>query len=388
MNIAIDARWIFKDISGIGNYTRNLLEIYAKDPGHHKYKVLFTDREIADRTIAQTGMDQASHMETAIIPWGIFSPKSQCKLPTYLKQQNIQVFHSPNYMLPFLAFQRKGRGRIRAVTTIHDLIPIRFPDHAPQSRKSRFLPLFKAVLQEAAKRSTRIITVSHASAQDIESFLHVRSSKIDVIYNGVSSSFAAEKEQTGAFRSNREEVKLLYIGRADPYKNIEQLIRVVHHLRTHHNCPATLTLVGAPDPRYPKPQEYAKELGLENEIHWTGFVMDHELIRYINDADVMVHPSRYEGFGLQIIEAMSCGIPVVCSNAGSLPEVAADAAILADPDDTEGFIHGILTLKNNPTERQRFIDTAYENVKRFSWQISARATIASYEKAWSEEEQL
>lgn len=388
MNIAIDARWIFKDISGIGNYTRQLLQAYAHHPGAHKYKVLFSNQQIANRTIEETGIHSAEHMEPIMEPWEIFSPQSQLRLPKRLRALDVQVFHSPNYMLPFCSFKRNAKGNIRAVTTIHDLIPIRFPDHAPQSKKSRLLPIFKAVLREAARRSTRIVTVSHASAKDIENFLHVSPSKIDVIYNGVSPSFCSEENKQGAFSSQRKELKLIYVGRADPYKNIEQLIRITHQLRTQQSCPTSLTLVGAPDPRYPEPQRLAETLGINEFVTWTGFVMDEELIRLINDADIMVHASRYEGFGLQIIEAMSCGTPVVCSHAGSLHEIAGDAAILVDPDDTAGFVDGILTLRNQPQQRQHHIDAGYQNAKRFSWKKTAMETIASYEAAWTEEEMI
>ncbi len=384
MNIAIDARWIFQDISGIGNYTRQLLRMYATTPSKHTFHVLFSDPAIAARTCQEIGIQDAPHMEPVMIPWPIFSIQSQLRLPSLLRKRQIRVFHSPNYMLPLRAFNRQGNGPIRAVSTIHDLIPLRFPDHAPQSRKSRLLPIFRRVLQEAALRSTRIATVSHVSAQDIAALLHVNPTKIAVIHNGVSPAFVPAPKQSEPCASASTELELLYVGRADPYKNIERLIHVVHDLKTRHACLAQLTLVGAPDPRYPKPQQTIARLGVQEQVRWTGFVGDQELIHYIQRADIMLHASRYEGFGLQIIEAMACGIPVVCSNAGSLPEVAGDAAILVEPDDTQAYCRAILRLRDDPQERQRHINRGIENAKRFSWEKTARATLACYEAAAGE----
>ena len=381
MNIAIDARWIFKDISGIGNYTRQILREFSKIAGKHQCTVIFSDPFLAERTSQETGICEAKHMKSVLIPWELFSIQSQLHLPRLLKKWNIQVFHSPNYMIPFAAFRRNGQGPIHAVTTIHDLIPLRFPDHAPQSRKSRFLPVFRKVLREAARRSARIATVSHVSAVDIETLLKVPMDKIDVIHNGVSPDFTPPAVPQGAFHTKRDHLQLLYVGRADPYKNIEKLIHVVHRLKTHYDCPVRLDLVGAPDPRYPEPQMCIEQFGLQEAVRWTGFVLDNELVNHIRAADVMVHASRYEGFGLQIIEAMACGIPVVCSNAGSLPEVAGNAAILVPTEDTDAYARAILHLRDHPEERKQRIAAGLQNVTRFSWEKTARETLACYEAA-------
>lgn len=383
MKIAIDARWIFQDISGIGNYTRQLLREITADPGSHTYQVLFSDPRIAERTSLETGMQQAPHMETAMIPWNVFSVKSQLCLPRYLHAAKVRVFHSPNYMIPFLAFNRKANGPIRAVTTIHDLIPLRFPDHAPRSRKSRMLPLFRAILKESALRSSRIATVSHVSAHDIAKYLGAPGEKIQVIHNGVSPDFRPAAQPGSPQPLEQDKLELLYVGRSDPYKNIIQLIKVLEVLRRQHIQQATLTIVGAPDSRYPEPQQLVEACNLQEAVRWTGFVGDQELRQHIQTADIMLHASRYEGFGLQIIEAMACGIPVVCSNTGSLPEVAGGAAILVDPDDTMGFVDGILRLRNNPGERALRIEAGLANAARFSWQQAAAATRTCYEEAAS-----
>ncbi len=382
MKIAIDARWIFRDLSGIGNYTRQLLREIARMPGQHTFLVLFSDAEVEARTIHETGIDEAPHMQVCRIPWTVFSPQSQIMLPRFLRQNQIDVFHSPNYMIPFLAFARNGLGSIRAVTTIHDLIPLRFPDHAPRSRKARVMPLFRFILKQAAQRSARVLTVSHVSASDITSYLHVPSQRIQVVHNGVSPFFQPPARTPQ--RKPTDQLQLIYIGRADPYKNIERLIYVVDCLRTVHDVNATLRLVGSPDPRYPAAEQLIQQLGIEDAVSWTGYLRDAEMLQCLHAADIMVHASRYEGFGLQILEAMASGVPVVCSHAGSLPEVAGDAALYADPDSTEDFVQAILRIARDQATRDRLIEAGFQQAASFSWQETARQTIRAYEQAAEE----
>ncbi len=380
MKVAIDARWIFPDLSGIGNYTRQLLREFARLETNHQIVVLFSDPSVEARTILETGMDQAPHMQACRVPWSLFSLQSQALLPRLLRSQDIRVFHSPNYMMPFAAFRRNALGRIRAVTTIHDLIPLRFPDHAPRSRKSRALPLFRRILLESAARSTRVLTVSHVSGADIVSLLQVPESRIRVVHNGVSPFFQPAPPPAASNRPPHEPLQLIYIGRADPYKNVERLVHVVHALQ-QQGIPTHLRLVGKPDPRYPEPLQLAEKLGVQGAVEWTGFVRDAELLKCLHTSDIMVHASRYEGFGLQILEAMAAGVPVVCSRAGSLPEVAGDAALFAAPDDTEGFTQAILRIAQNPAERDRLIQAGLQQAARFSWRTAASETLQAYEEA-------
>ncbi len=384
MNIAIDARWIFREISGIGNYTRQLLGELARMPDIRTdtLTVLFCDPEIEERTRAETGIGSVPHIQTRLIPWTVFSLQSQLRLPVLLRSLQTDLFHSPNYMIPFLAFRRNATGPLRCVTTLHDLIPLRFPDHAPKSRKARMITLFRALLHESALRSARIITVSHASRNDIIERLRVPPERVHVVYNGVSSLFSpippSDVEKTA-----NETFTLLYVGRCDPYKNIETLLRTLARLRHRDHMNVTLAIAGAPDPRYPEPGILARELNIAEWVQWTGYLTDRALIEAYRQADVLVHPSRWEGFGLQILEAMACGLPVVCSNAGALPEVAGKAAHLVAPDDIEAYAREIKTILTSPSRTRQMRENGLKQAARFSWAETARQTLAVYKEAFS-----
>ncbi len=215
MKIAIDARWIFPQISGIGNYTRQLLRQFGEiDTGDDQFLIIFNDQKLKDRTLNETGLTDATNFEADCVPWGVFSPKSQLLLPSYLKRKKVDIFHSPNYMIPLLAFSRRKHpadvvlavpgqnselqrarthSHIKCITTIHDLIPLVFPDHAPKSKKSRLFPVFCAIMNEVGRRSDAIITVSNASRIDILEKLHIpqaNANKVHTVYNGVSKRFS------------------------------------------------------------------------------------------------------------------------------------------------------------------------------------------------------
>lgn len=381
MNIAVDARWIFREISGIGNYTRQLLYEFARMSMDHRILALFNDPEMEARTRAEAGLADAPHICTHCVPWGVFDGRSQLFLPRLLRQENIQVFHSPNYMIPYGAFRRHARGPLRAVTTLHDLIPLRFPDHAPKSKKARLMPLFRALLRESARRSACILTVSNASRQDIVELLHVPPARIKVVYNGVSDHFNVGQNGQKQTKNANEGFTLLYVGRADPYKNMAVLLQAVARLRQDECLPVTLCIAGSRDPRYPEPVALAARLGITEAVHWTGYLPESALVELYRRADLLVHPSRYEGFGLQILEAMACGTPVLSSNAGSLPEVVGDAGRMVAPDDVEGFVREIKTILTTPALACQMSAAGRKQAARFSWAEAARLTFDAYLQA-------
>lgn len=382
MNIAIDARWIFPEISGIGAYTRELIRELAQLPARHQFLLLFSDDAVLARTRTELGLDRAPHMRTLRVPYGLFSPRSQLALPSLLHRQGVRVYHSTNYMIPLLAFPRNRRGNIRAVVTIHDVIPLLFPDHAPRSKKARVLPLYRALMREIGRRADTIVTDSQASARDIVRELAIpaaRAGDVRTIHCGVSQRFVPPADAPRA-RPASEPRRLLYVGRADPYKNVATLIRVFARVRERLPVPVELVIAGAPDPRYPEAAHLARELGLTPHIRWTGYLSDDALVRLYQESDALVHCSRYEGFGLQIVEAMACGLPVVCSNAGSIPEVAGDAALLAAPDDVATLAQHVETILTQPDVADSCRRRGLQQAARFTWRRAATDVLRLYEE--------
>ncbi len=378
MKIIIDARWIYPEISGIGLYTIELVRALASIDKKNEYTLLFCDKAVMDRTAAQLNLSSLPNFTADLLSHGVFSIKSQLQLPGYLRKAKADVFHSANYMIPMLSFPRDRRSRTACVITIHDLIPLLFPDHAPKSKKSRMMPLYRFVMRQVAARADAILTVSKNSADDIVRLLLSAKSdpeKVVPVHNGVADTF---RELT--WQPSSDQLKLLYVGRLDPYKNVSGLMRIFNKVRQQMSQDVKLVIAGSPDPRYPEPVELCSSLGLNDSVEWTGYVTSEQLFDAYRSANVLVHPSHYEGFGLPVIEAMAAGLPVVCSSAGSLAEIAGEAAAVHDHDDEQGFVDSICSILNSTAKAKELSRLGKEQAKKFTWEEAARQTLNVYRR--------
>ena len=379
MRIAIDARWIFRELSGVGTYTRELVRHLGRIDTTNHYTLFFQHEDLCQQFWPQMELEGLTNFEPCFVSSGVFSPRSQLQLPFLLKRLGIDVYHSPNYMIPLLAFPRRQGGRPRCVCTIHDVIPLVFPDHAPRSRKSRVYPLYRWLMKEIGRRSDSIITVSEASRRDILTHLGIpreREKAVHRVYNGVASGFATPTPRPT--RGPSEARQLLYVGRFDPYKNVSTLVEAFAEARTRTPFPLHLRIVGAPDPRYPEVETLVRARGLADDVTWTGYLSDDALRATYQASDLMVHPSRYEGFGLQILEAMAASVPVLCSNAASLPEVGGDAAAYFDPNETAALADLIVSVITDEARLAAMAVRGLEQTRRFTWDDCATQTLAIY----------
>lgn len=379
MNIVIDMRWIGPQGSGVGTYARELIrELLLVDPQNH-YWLLFENPTLRDTVCSDVvPPDAAARVQPVTLRFGVFSLRNQIELPLLLRRLGATVFHSPNYMIPLLSFRANQPGPPWCIVTLHDVIPLRFPHHAPRARKSRLYPLFRWVMKAVGRRAHAILTVSHASREDILRFLRIpldERDKVRVVYNGVSNAFRPAAQVP---HKDHEARCLLYVGRSDPYKNLEGLVQAFARLRTMMAPPVKLRLVGPRDPRYPEAQRLAQRLGVAEHVEATGYLAPEALVQAYQSADALVHPSRYEGFGLQVLEAMACGTPVVCSNRGALPEVVGDAALLVDPDDIDGLAQAMHRVLTDDALARELATRGLRRAAEFTWRRAAVATLAVY----------
>lgn len=384
MRVGLDIRWIFRETSGIGTYTRELLRAFAKLPAQHEYVLFYSDEHIRADVMACASVKDRAAFQFEKVSYGLFSARNQVFLPAALRRRGIEVFHSPNYMIPFLAFSAKRNRRPKCVVTIHDVIPLLFPEFTPRARKNRIPGLFRFLMKQTVKRADRIIAVSECSRRDIVNVLGLsreEAARVMVVPNGVAQEFFSVER---AGRRDSHERIVLYVGRFDPYKNLTSLMDIFAEARKRSKQDLRLRVVGAPDPRYPEARQRAEALGLTPWVEWCGYCHGRDLACAYAEADVFVLPSKYEGFGLTVLEAMACGTPVVCSDRASLPEVAGDAAILCDPDDVTGFAEAITRVLSDRDLAERLTFRGRERAQQFTWERSARQTLDIYEQAYRE----
>lgn len=358
VRIGFDARKLHD--FGIGTYIRNLLRQLARLD--HTSEFVLLSRAADVETLRQLGPNFRPVVETA----GNYSAAEQIKVPLALRREGVTLFHAPHYVLPPLV-------SCPSVVTIHDCIHLMFPQYLP----NRFaLTYARTFLSLAARRATRVITVSESSKRDILRFVDTAPDKIDVIYNAYDERFGEEPREEDVVRV-RERYQLqdefvLYAGNVKPHKNVERLIDAFHLVRQRGLDHLKLVVIGDEVSHYASLRRAVHRYNLHRYVRFLGYMPEDTLAIMYRLAGVFVFPSLYEGFGLPPLEAMASGTPVVVSNVSSLPEVAGDAAILVNPLDPSDIADGIVRVLTNDDLRRDLRRKGVERARQFSWEASAR----------------
>ena len=399
-NVVFDARWMTPVPSGITVYSRELMRrIPALEPSW-RWNFLFRNEEQRESVLASLELPTSLRATAHILPYGPLSPRSQCSLPRFLRSIGSDLFHSPNYMVPYLAFggpktllglappALKGCGR--CIANIHDAIPLILRDYAPRSTTSRMLWLYRASLRFTIRSSVFTITGSDASRQDITKALSLsekNASSFRTIYDGVSERFSPLRAE--ARRSNTEPGRdkatkvVLYVGRLDPYKNVPALVDAFAMLLREENKPLHLLIIGPEDKRYPEARLHAQYRGIQEHVTFIHGASDAELLAAYRNASVLVNPSRYEGFGLPMVEAMKCGIPVICADGGSQPEIAGGAAEVVPVGDEQALVAAMKRVLFDDAHAADLSARGLARAANFSWDTAAAETLALYREALS-----
>jgi glycosyltransferase involved in cell wall biosynthesis len=292
-------------------------------------------------------------------------------LPRLAAREGVDVLHS-------LASTAPAWGRFRRVVTIHDLIYRVHPDAHSGARSLGM----RVLVRLAATRSHRVIADSRSTRDDLVRFLGVPSERIDVVPLGVGSSpvgVATPSDEVRArFDLGRRPV-VLSVSAKRPHKNLRRLLEAVASIPAELR--PMLVVPGYSTWHEQELRDHACELGVADDVRFLGWISPPDLEGLYRLADCFVFPSLYEGFGLPVLEAMQRGVPVACSDASSIPEVAGDAALLFDPEDVRAIRDAIERLLSDEGERKRLARAGRERAARFSWEETARLTAESYWRA-------
>ena len=301
--------------------------------------------------------------------------RSLAFIPAALRRMHIDIFHGMDHVgIPFIG--RRGKY----VVTVHDLIPLILPH--------TFTPRHRAIVRLALARVRRkadlVIVPSRAVERDVVEHLGVREDRVVVIPHGCGPRFQPAADET-AFRTVAARLGLpsryvLAVGTLEPRKNLTTLLRAFARLRDTAECEPTpgLVLAGArgwlDDPIY----QTVRSLGLEDVVCFPGFIDDDDLPAVYRGAELVAFPSLYEGFGLPVLEAMACGVPVVTSNTSAMPEVAGGAALLVDPLDVDEMAATIARVLRDEPLRERLRREGIARARQFTWETAARRTLDAY----------
>jgi glycosyltransferase involved in cell wall biosynthesis len=364
MKIAFDLRRIGNP--GIGRYMKCLVEAITAQAPEHEYLLIMPPDG--------AGLVDAPNAEKICPRLKYYSVREQIELPRILRRNKADLLHSPHFLLPLLR-------PCPAVATIHDVIYLACSQDLT-SRVGRVY--YRAMMNACSRLATRIITDSEYSRNDIVRYLGVDPAKIDVVYPAVDPAFqtAVDAAQIEAMlcRYGLDDDFVLSVGIYKPRKNHAGLLRAFR-IVLESGSRAQLVIAGPLGEGETVLRRLAVELGIAEQVVFTGFVNDGELRALYSAARVYACPSFYEGFGFTVLEAMACGTPVVCSTATSLPEVAGTAALYFDPYKPEEMASQIFRGLSDAALRTSLIEEGRRNVLRFSWADTARQTLDVYREA-------
>ncbi|MDO8657714.1 MAG: glycosyltransferase family 1 protein [Candidatus Levybacteria bacterium] len=296
---------------------------------------------------------------------------------------DIDITHYP-YFEPFFLTLPVFSGNKRVVT-VHDLTPLVFPKEFPSGIKGK---IRWQIQKLALKKAGAIIADSQSSKRDIVKYTGIEESKIQVIYLAAGSEFIRIQKSETRIQSLKNKYKLpdkfaLYVGDATWNKNLPSLIRACSKI----NVPLVMVGKALVDRHFDQSNPWNKDLVEINKLAddnkkviRLGFVPTEDLVSIYNVATVLTMPSLYEGFGLPILEAMSCGCPVIASRGGSLPEVVGVAGNYVDPYDVDSIAKGISEVFNNQILQKELSQKGITQSKKFTWRDTADKTMDVYRK--------
>lgn len=263
--------------------------------------------------------------------------------------------------------------RFRTVAMLYDLIPLRFPaEYLP--RRAVFGRANYAWQMRRLRRADHLIAISEATRRDAVELLGIDPRRISVVHLAVDDALfqPADPEHARAWVRQQFQVDrpyFLYVGGVDARKSVHRLVDAFAQVM--ERLDASLIVAGHAGPRGDQLRQRLEGTAVGHRIHWTGYVADDDLPLLYAGALAFAYPSLYEGFGLPVLEAMSCGAPVITSPLSSLPEVVGSAALFADPTSTPDIARALQRIAEEPSLRAELRGRGLERARRFSWQATA-----------------
>jgi glycosyltransferase involved in cell wall biosynthesis len=378
MRIVFNGWFIDQPHTGSGQYTLQLLKHLPQVAPQHEYALVVPHKgsfKIHDIT---------ANTDFQLLTSNIKSPTSnfrkllfeQSIMPRAAQAYEADVLHVPYWAPPL-------RSSVPIVVTIHDIIPLILP----QYRGGALVRAYTQLVSAAARGATLILTDSEASRRDIMQRLRIPADRVRTIYLAADPKFSDHLDpiDTAALRKNYDlpEAYVLYLGGFDARKNIEMLLQVYTWAQDVLGEGYPLVIAGSlPDRHngfFQDPRVIAKQIEVDNVVHCIGRVAEEDKVALYQQARAFLYPTLYEGFGLPALEALACGVPVVGSNASSVPEIVGDAGILVDPQDARAMAGALIAVCTEDPLHDELSERALKQAAQFSWERCARETVEAYE---------
>jgi len=367
--IGYDAKRAFNNGSGLGNYSRLLIESMLRAYPNNDYR-LYTPQVKPEFNDWATGIQNSGarlEQPTKSMQKVFRSYWRSIALSKRLTKDKVNLYHGLSHELPLGI----SKNSIRSVVTIHDLIFIRYPEYYP--RIDRFL--YERKIRRACIEADAIVAISEQTAADLVKFMKVDPGKIAVIYQDCDPIF---KQSTTAVAPRLVEAPYVFVaGSFEKRKNHRKILEAFAQLPEDR---PKLLFAGKKSSYLQEMLGYAKKLGVATEIEVLGFVPKNQLPNLYQNALFTIYLSEFEGFGLPILESMSCGTPVLTANSSSMPEVGGQAALYANPNDVDGIVMQMRRLLYDDELRGHCRDLSLTQAAQFSSEKSAFQLHQLYQK--------
>ena len=363
LKIGFDAKRIVRNGTGLGSYGRTLVNDLASYPLELRLYAPDQGRDELRQQIRQQENVSFCYPAQSALPFSKALWRSK-GIVSDLKRDGIKVFHGLSGELP-IGIRQSG---IKSVVTIHDLIFLRHPEFYHWIDTKIYAWKFRQTLREV----DHIIAISECTKRDILAYGKVDERKISVIYQSCAPKFSVSQSATP---SNRY---ILSVGSIEARKNILLAVKALPYLPEA----VSLVIVGRHTPYTDEVIAYAKKEGLTHRIKIMHGVSDEELPKLYAGAEAFVYPSRYEGFGIPIIEAISCGLPVVACTGSCLEEAGGPDALYVDPDDAEAMAQAIKQVLRGAEGREARIERSQKYIKRFAGNDVAGQVVELYRRLY------
>lgn len=369
MNIALNGLFLSEKNTGGGRYLLDLINGISPENCKDSYFALISPKLLKKNIINNPFIKKIDcGLQTNIRPtrliWENFF------LANLVKKHGIDLLHASGFTLPL-------NLKCKTVITIFDMTFFSMP----QVHQKRKVAYFSKMIPLAINKADKIIAISNQTKNDIVSTLKVHEDKIEVIYIGVNDKFKPINDkviiENTLDKYHLPEKYILFVGTIEPRKNLINLIHAFNKLKTA-GIEHKLVIAGKLGWNYKAVFAAISQLAVNNDIIFTDYILDKDMPLIYNGASVFVYPSLYEGFGIPVIEAMACGIPVITSNVSSLPEVAGKAAILVDPNNADEIASSIAKVINNPFLAQKMSLDGIKRAELFSNKNMVNKTIEIY----------
>jgi glycosyltransferase involved in cell wall biosynthesis len=362
MLIAVNARFLIKDkLEGIGWYTYEMMYRLVQQHPEHQFLFLF-DREPDPSFIFGPNVTPVKIFPPARHPW-LWYWWFEWSLPRIFKQYRPDIFISPDGFLSM-------HSEVPTLLVIHDLGFEHYQGHTPPL-VNRY---YRKYTPRYAKKANMVVTVSEFSRNDIIHRYHIDAQKVHTIYNGANALYqprdAATNEHTRE-RFTGGSPYFIYVGSIHPRKNVRMLLQAFDALKKSGHPEIKLVIAGRMAWNTDDTQAVYEAMTYKNDVIFTGHLLQHDLALIMAAAEAFVYPSLFEGFGIPVVEARYCGIPVITSNSSSLPEVAGPHAMYVDPNNPESMTTAMQQFLENPTHYKALFKETDAVRKQFDWKNAA-----------------